>query len=398
MKSILLSIAISAAIATPAHADWTGFRGSQSNSVSPGDRPPTSWNDEQNIAWRIDLPGRGPSSPLVVGDRVFLTASSGVNNDRMHVLCYSTVNGKQLWERQFWATGHAFCHKTTSNAAPTPVSDGEQIYAFFSSNDLVCLDLDGNFKWFRGLAFDRPKARNDVGMASSPVVVDDVVIAQVENKGDSFVAGIDTATGETRWLLQRTLDSNWCSPILLGDAKSPLVLLQAGDGLTAVRPDTGEVVWHYKAECATIPSCVAVGDKLLAPANGITAVTLRGDETPVFAWNSSRLRPQTNSPVVHEGRVYVINGAGVLACGSLDDGDTLWQLRLTGPVWSTPVLAGDHLYVLNGKGLAQVVKIDDERGQLVATHDFGEPLQATAAVADSAYYVRSDRHLWKIAE
>ncbi|MEZ6108579.1 MAG: PQQ-binding-like beta-propeller repeat protein [Pirellulaceae bacterium] len=101
--------------------------------------------------------------------------------------------------RRFWATGRPFSHPTSANAAPTPVSDGERIYAFYSSNDMVCLTLDGDLVWYRGLTFDYPKAANDVGMASSPVIAGDVVVVQIENQGDSFVAGIDRLTGETRW-------------------------------------------------------------------------------------------------------------------------------------------------------------------------------------------------------
>ena len=138
-------------------ADWRQFRGSHSDSVSPNDQIPLEWNDNQNIAWRIDLPGRGPSSPIVVGDRVFVTCSSGRNQTRLHVLSFSAETGQKIWERQFWATGRTMMHPSTANAAPTPASDGKQVFAFYSSNDLVCLDLDGNLRWFRGLAYDYPK-------------------------------------------------------------------------------------------------------------------------------------------------------------------------------------------------------------------------------------------------
>ena len=99
--------------------------------------------------------------------------------------------GKQRWRRSFWATGRTYTHPTSSNAAPTPVSDGQYIYAFYSSNDLACLDLSGNLMWYRGLAHDYPKAGNDVGMASSPAIAGDVVVVQIENQGDSFASGID---------------------------------------------------------------------------------------------------------------------------------------------------------------------------------------------------------------
>ena len=165
--------------------------------------PPANWTATENVAWKVDLPGRGPSSPIVVGKKIVVTCSSGVKQDRLHVLCFDAATGNRLWERQFWATGRTLSHPSSANAAPTPASDGELIFAFFSSNDLVCLDLDGNLKWLRGLAYDFPRAGNDVGMSASPTVVGDVVIAQVECQGDSFATGIDKRTGESRWRISR---------------------------------------------------------------------------------------------------------------------------------------------------------------------------------------------------
>ncbi len=196
-------------------ADWPQFRGADSNSVSGDAQPPTEWSETKNVAWKVELPGRGPSSPIVIGDRVVVTASSGVKQDRLHVLCFSAADGHRVWERQFWATGRTLSHPSSANAAPTPASDGHLIFAFYSSNDLACLDLDGNLQWFRGLAYDFPHAGNDVGMSSSPVVVGDVVVAQVECQGDSFAVGIDKATGETRWRVDRPHEASWASPVVV---------------------------------------------------------------------------------------------------------------------------------------------------------------------------------------
>jgi outer membrane protein assembly factor BamB len=159
-------------------ADWAQFRGPAGTSVAADAKLPTSFNvaDNQNVAWRADLPGRGPSSPIVIADRVVVTCSDGPLQEKLIVACFDAKSGKSLWRRQFWATGRTYSHPDSANAAPTPASDGKRIYAFYSSNDMVCLDLDGNLQWFRGLAFDYPKAGNDVGMASSPVVVDDTVV------------------------------------------------------------------------------------------------------------------------------------------------------------------------------------------------------------------------------
>ena len=178
-------------------------------------RLPTHWSETENIAWKTALPGRGPSSPIVVAGHVIVTCSSGTPEDRLQVLSISAATGKLEWRRQFWATGRTTVQPTTAVAAPTPASDGKRIFALFSSSDLVCLDLDGNLLWLRGLQLEHPAAGNDVGMASSPVVVGQTVIVQIESQGDSFAAGFDTDSGATRWLIARPRLGNWSSPIVL---------------------------------------------------------------------------------------------------------------------------------------------------------------------------------------
>ena len=172
-------------------ADWLAFPRRRDAALRPDQRPPLKWNVEtgENIAWKIRSPGKGVSGPIVVGDNVIVTASSGPRERAGCMCCASTpATGKERWSRQFWATGSTLCNPMTAVACNTPASDGERIYAQFSSNDLVCLDLAGNLVWFRGLNFDYPAARNDTGMASSPVVVGDTVVVQSRVPG-RFVCG-----------------------------------------------------------------------------------------------------------------------------------------------------------------------------------------------------------------
>jgi outer membrane protein assembly factor BamB len=201
MKTILTCAALLGSL-TFASADWRQFRGPAGNGIVNDPALPTQL-DTKNIHWTIDLPGRGLSSPIVVGDRVYLTAASGPKQDRLHVICFSAKDGKKLWERQFRATGRTMTHEKTCVAAPTPVSDGERIFAIFSSNDVLCLDLDGNLLWLRGLTRDYPNASNSLGMSSSLTVADGVLITMVENDSESFTAGLDAKTGVNRWKLDR---------------------------------------------------------------------------------------------------------------------------------------------------------------------------------------------------
>ena len=383
-----------------AGADWLQFRGNGNKSVSTGDPPPVSFSATENVAWKAPLPGRGVSGPVIVGKKIFVTASSGAKQDRLHVLCFDTATGKPAWERQFWATGRTLCHPTSAVAANTPASDGKRIFAFYSSNDLICLDLEGNLLWYRGLTFDYPNAANDVGLASSPLVIGETVVVQIENQGDSFAAGFDVATGETRWRVAREPAANWTSPVAM-QGKTPeqnAVVLQSGKSTVGLHAITGKLIWEHPSGGSGIPSPTVDGDVVFLPGSSLTA--LRRDSGSLaneVLWANNKLAPGSASPVVHDGKVYTMNRAGVLSCGETAKGELLWQLRLKGPMWATPVIAGNYLFAVNQDGLAQVVKLG-EKGEIAAENALGESVLGSPAVSDGAIYFRSDAHLWKIAK
>src|SRR5262249_45411184 len=143
--------------------DWTQFRGPGGAGVSDETGIPTTWSEKENIRWKADLPGRGLSNPVIAGGRVYVTACSGHEQQRLHVLCLDVRNGKKLWERQVWATGNTGCHEKTNMAAPTPATDGERVYALFATADLACFDKNGNLLWYRSLVGDYPTLTNQVG-------------------------------------------------------------------------------------------------------------------------------------------------------------------------------------------------------------------------------------------
>ncbi|QDS99524.1 outer membrane protein assembly factor BamB family protein [Adhaeretor mobilis] len=390
--------------------DWLGFRG-DSRSISETAQLPTDWSVDtcENIAWEVDLPGRGVSSPIVVDGRVVVTCSSGPREDRLHVIAFDQVSGKQLWKRNFWATGRTLCNATSAVAANTPVSDGERIYAFFSSNDLVALDLDGNVQWVRGLQLNFPQAGNDVGMSSSPVVSGGSVVVQSEALGASFVAAFDCRTGEMLWDLNRPLEATWSSPVALKVEKGrqfiDAVAVQSRTRLDVYAAQTGESLWSQEIECETIASCVS-GDLLYVPSKGIKSyhVELESEETVKPQWQENRLQMGSPSPVIDGNRAFVINRSGVLKCGATDKakGVKPWDLRLKGRFWATPVLTSEAIYCINSDGLAFVVSLgskgSSKKGKIISKPDFGEAVLGSPAVADDAMFVRSHKHLWKISE
>jgi len=382
--------------------DWPRFRGPGSSGVAAEDETglPVDFDitTGRNVAWRAPLLGRGPSSPIVVGQRVIVTASSGAREDRLHTMCFDSATGRLRWHRQLWATGSTVCNSFGAVAASTPASDGQRVYALFSSNDLACFDLDGNLQWYRGLGYENPFTRNDVGMASSPLVVGSVVVVQLDSSGVSFAAGIDTRTGRTRWRIDRDQGAAWTSPVLLHTAEEkPLVLLQGRRTLAAVEPESGRVLGEYEVNCHTIASAATWQGRVYLPAEGLNCLEFDPAEGSwELLWHENRLRSANPSPTVHAGRAYVIKPPGIVVCGDAKSGEERWQLRLNGPFWASPVLADGKLYCVSHRGLVQVVGLG-EKGELLGTSQLEEGMLASPAVSGRAIYFRSDAYLWKIA-
>lgn len=390
-------IAAALLMAATANADdWKRFRGQGGASAGQVELP-ADWSIEtgQNISWQADLPGKGVSCPIVVGGRVVVTASGGLDETRLYVLAYDSRSGAPLWRRQFWATGRTNCHDTSAVAANTPSTDGERIFALYSSNDLVCVDLDGQVQWIRSLIEDHPGVGNDIGMASSTAVLGGVVVVQCECQQNSFAAGYDAKSGEQLWQLERPAQANWASPVALHYAGGkPCVLLQSGGQLTMVDIKSGDMLWDEPIACATIASATVGDGRLYVPADGLLMVDLTKPEFDVV-WKESGLGPGSPSPVVAGDALYIINRAGVLTCADAESGKRRWKARLAGSFWATPVCSAGKLVCINSKGDAFVVSAAD--GEVLAKPTFDADISATPAVADGGMFVRSNAKLWKIA-
>ncbi len=400
-----LLLTTTVAVAEPP-SGWLEFRGAGGTSAVPAGDIPVEWDVDsgKNVAWRADLPGRGVSSPIVVDGRVIVTASDGLDRTKLHVLAFDTESGRQLWHRQSWATGRTQCHPTSANAAPTPASDGERIYAFYSSNDLICYDLDGNLLWYRGLVLDHPRLGNDVGMSSSPVVGDGVVVVMCECQGDSFAAGFDCQSGETLWQVKRPPGSNWASPVIaqfpLDGKRVPSVLLQGDDGLHVYALANGKPLWSNPGiKGASIPSAAAFADLLLVPGDGLTAISMSSSREPQVMWSNDSMKPGNPSPLMTGDGVCVISRAGVIMLADPATGETTSKKRIGGSYWATPVAVGSLLYALDDRGNMNVIDLS-QGGDIVAKNSFGddEETLGSPAVAGNAIYVRSHKHLWKIAK
>lgn len=403
-----LTVALFICVTTigPSRADWPGFLGPAGNGVlieasAPLDFAPSKeGSPAKNIAWRTSLPGRSVSGPIIVGGKVITTSSSGMEGRWLHVSAVDAESGKVQWTRASKATGRPYCHPTSANAAPTPCTDGQRVFAFFSSNDLVCYDLDGQLQWYRGLSYDHPQAGNDVGMSSSPLVVDGTVIVMIDCQADSFATGIDTVTGVTKWEIARPHKANWSSPRLATAADgSQVVVLQGADELIGIDAATGKQLWLLDAKCSTVASAVFSKGKLHVPASGTKTYELKtASETPQLLWESSRINPNSSSPLVTDIGVLGLNRTVLVCCD--EKGELKWQSRLgdAGQFWATPVVAGQHMYAFAMNGKCFTIQLSDTSGEVVATSELGEDVLGSPAIHGNAIFVRSVGSLWKLAK
>ncbi|MBX7104669.1 MAG: PQQ-binding-like beta-propeller repeat protein [Gemmataceae bacterium] len=376
--------------------NWPQFRGPQANGATQADLPDT-FGPKENVRWAVDLPGRGLSCPAIHGDKLFLTASSGMDDTRLHVLAFDVKTGVKLWERQLQCSGPTQCHPLTCMACPTPVTDGKHVWFAFATGDVAAFTVDGDLVWMRALAAEYPKLANFVGRSSSPVLASGTLGMLIENQGESYLFGIDPLTGATRWKADRPTENNWSTPLAWERGGQWEFVVQAAKGMTAYNAADGKAAWTFDSEKLNqICSPVTHDGKILATGRGLFA--LRPGEKGVEAiWKSKELGSDNPTPVIVGDKIYA-QGRNILKCGDLTSGKQLWDLRINGrQFWASPVYAQGKLFLTESSGKVIVVKVTGDEPKVIATNDFGETLLATPAIAGDAIFFRSDKHLWCFA-
>jgi outer membrane protein assembly factor BamB len=396
-----LSIVLSGSFAHgQAESNWLAFRGDGGRGDASQASPPVDFDvpSGKNVAWKTATTGRGIGGPLVINDLVIVTGCDGEDQRDIHIEAFDRESGERRWLRSLRSTGRPYTHPTSANASPSPISDGKFVYALYSSCDLVCLDLEGKLQWMRGFAVDRPKTGNDISMSSSPALADGVVCVQLENQGDSFATGIDSANGKTLWSIERPRDSNWSSPqaLTLGDG-TPAFLLQESASVTIVSARNGETLHKFDMKCDTTSSASYAHPMVIIPGAETTALKINPTGVEI-TWQNNRLRPQRVSPVIYGDRIYMGKGS-VLISGSMNDGEVIWQQRLPGVnnVWASPLYTASGIFVFDSAGQVVVVKDNGDDAEVVAEPKIGEAILATPAAIGDSLYLRTDFAVVRIA-
>ena len=357
---------------------------------------PLHWGPNENVVWKVDIPGRGNSSPVVWDDRIFITTASADGKERK-IVCYARPDGKLLWQASAPASAaRESLYTKNTFASSTAVTDGQRVIAFFGNGGLLCVDFDGHQQWHVDLGLF-PTMH---GPGTSPVLYkDEVICIQYQTLGKSLFAAFDKRTGARLWQQERENAACWSTPVVvrIGDRDQ---LIYNGSGLIAgYEPDTGKELWRVTGTSREAIPTVVVGGGLLISASGRNGPTMgirpggRGDLTETnIAWRNLRGGPHVPSPLYYEGRIYIVNDTGIATCIDAMDGRTVWQHRLRGRFSMSPIVAEGRILVTSEEGRSTIFQAGDTF-QVVAENDLQEPVLATPALLGGRLYFRTASHL-----
>lgn len=401
MKRIAaIFVVISSAIS--AHADnWAQWRGPGNQGVSAEKNLPLSWSSTKNVRWKVALDGAGVSQPIVWDDRVFLTASDGRQNDRLHVYCYARADGKLLWHTRLFGSAPTDLYPAGGMAVSTPATDGKNVYVLFGTGDLAALDLDGKPVWIRSLADEYGAFRNRWGMGTSPILVGETLYVQVDHWSQSYLLAVDVKTGANRWKADRPTSVNWTSPLAV-KVKGGLEIVTFGTNFVrSYDAAKGNELWRVDGmhfQC--IPSPVVMGDVVFASSGENTmAIKMdgsRGDLTKSnVLWKNKKAAAFLPSPLVYQGHLYLPGDRNFVTCYDATTGMQVWKERLGNEFHASPVGAADRVYIATKEGSVKVVRAGSEF-ELLADNPMGETIIASPALSGGQIFLRGDKHLFCI--
>lgn len=419
--SILIGMAaISCFVSPPAHAEWTRFRGPNGSAISTAKDVPLTWSDDKNLKWTTPLPGPGSSSPIVVGDRVFVTCYSGygatrtnpgdVKNLKRHLLCIELASGKILWDKSIEAKqpedrfqGFICDH---GYATSTPCSDGKSVFVFFGKSGVIAYDLEGTERWRRDVGTG--SGFNNWGSGASPIVEDGLVYVNASAESQTMYA-LSAETGEIVWKEKAdNIYSSWSTPVMVttADGKKELVV-SAPYEVWAFEPKTGKFLWFANGvEDQTICGSLLARDGVVYAVGGrgggsAYAIKAGGTDDASKAntvWKG-KLSSYVPSPVLVDDKVLCVSERGVFGCLSAKNGEKLFEGRLNnaGGVYASPVVIGDKAVLPTRRNGTFVIDLS-KKGETVNVNKLADDtdFNASPAVIDGMMLLRSNKALYAI--
>jgi outer membrane protein assembly factor BamB len=414
-----------------AEQNWPQWRGPLGTGAAPHADPPIEWSETNNVRWKIALEGKGHSTPIVWGDRVFLTTAvpygerlpprystapgthDGVPVTHHHKFVVSAVDrrdGELLWQRTLHqALPHEGGHYTGSLASNSPVTDGEHLFAFFGTHGLYCLDLDGNLVW--KAQFGEMQSLHGHGEASSPVLYGDTLVINWDHEGQSFVAAFEKSTGRQRWKVLRDEVTSWATPIVVEHAGRPQLVISGTKRVRGYDLATGRVIWECGGLSANVVASPVASRGLVFAGSSydkkaLLAIRLDGAQGDITAtkqvlWSRNRGTPYVPSPLLYDDALYFLNHyQGVLSRVEAQTGvDRPGTLRLAGigDVYASPMAAAGRVYITDRDGTTVVLSHADAP-KVLAVNQLDDTFSASAAAVGTELFLRGERHLYCIAE
>ena len=408
-----------------AEPNWPHWRGPNENGLVHEGNPPVTWNESTTIKWKAEIPGMGHATPLVWGNRIFVQTAMQTDQKveaesparrppppylfRYAVLALDRETGKVLWEKTVReAQPHEGMHPTSSYASTSGTTDGERLYAYFGSQGLYCLDLDGNLKWDRD--FGDQRIRASFGEGNSPTLHGNTLLINWDHEDDSFLAALDKRSGEELWRVARDEPTSWTTPCVVDRGGKAQVIVPGTGRTRSYDLSTGKLIW----ECAGLGTNVV---PMPVHANGVVYVTsghrspamqailldkAKGDiaGTDAVLWSISENTPYVSSPLLYGDRLYFVsNRNAILSCYNAKTGDILFgpeKLEGMKGVYASFLGVDDRVYISDLGGTTLVIRNSPEL-EVIASNKIDESISASPVVVGDELYLRGQQHLYCIA-
>jgi len=380
-------------LALSRETDWPWWRGFLGNGVATATgQVPDKWSPAEGIVWRAAVPGRGHSSPTIVGDLVCL-ATAQEANESQSALAFDRRSGQLLWEKEISRGGFPKqIHAKNTHATSTIASDGTRLFLVFfhhAALQATALDTKGELLWQKSLGPFKPK-QYEYGYAASPVVYRSLVIFTGEYDGDAFIVALDRTTGSETWRIKRPKNVSYSTPAIARIAGRDQLLISGADQIASYDPATGKGLWTVTG-CATATCGTVVWDGDIVFASGgypqSETIAVRADGSRDVVWRNN-VKCYEQSMLAHGGYLYALADSGVLYCWRTSDGKEMWKQRLRGPISASPILADGRIYWANELGTMYVFKPNPERFELIAENQLGEESFASPAVSRGQMFLR----------
>jgi outer membrane protein assembly factor BamB len=431
----LVVMGIGSLASTAEAGNWPQWRGPDGSGISNEKNLPSEWTPTKNIKWKTPIDGRSHSSPIVWGNRVFLTTAvegavvsgakavthtdekgkeflhpDSVGAEKKHtfkVICIDRESGKILWQSTAWeGTPYDNRHRKSSYAASTPATDGKLVYAFFGTEGLYAYDFNGKLAWKAELG---KLGTVGMGTGTSPVLFENLLIMQCdeENGEASFIVAIDKKTGKEVWRTPRKVQVSWSTPLLVRTSTRAELIASGSEAVIAYDPATGKELWRHKGvESNAIPSPVANNEMVFlvagSPAKVAMAIRLgqNGDltGTPNVPWTYAKGTAYVPSPILYGDYLYLTTDRGILTCIDAKTGEVKYEggrIPIPATFTASPVAFEGKILMTSEDGDTFMVKAGPKH-EILGTNSVGEPVYASPAIADGRIFIRGEKNLYCI--